>query len=30
MIQNLQVMDDLKELQGCIYAFLDCEAVLSL
>ena len=30
MIQNPQVMDDLRELQGCIYAFLDHKAVLAL
>jgi hypothetical protein len=28
-IQNIQAMDDLKELQGCIYAFLDHKAALA-
>ncbi len=27
MIQKAQVTDDLRELQGCIYAFLDHKAV---
>jgi hypothetical protein len=29
MIQNRQFMDELAELQGCIYAFLDHQAVLA-
>ena len=29
MIPNPQVMDDLRELQGCIHAFLNHKAVLA-
>jgi hypothetical protein len=30
MIQNPQVMDDLRVLQGCIHAYLDHKVVLAL